>query len=1248
MSGSVNSVKTPMSLWGWRVIYAFLLTVGFFSISVPVFGEEPAKVSYGKQVEPLWRAYCIGCHNSDEPKGGLNLTSFADLQKGGDSGEKLVAAGKSNESHLWKLLSGTEEPKMPPAKSKQPTTEELKLIELWIDQGGIGPDNGEKTSQKSLDLPMVVVKHQQPAAVVSVAYSGDGGRLYAARDRTLEVYDTATGDRVGTWKGDEYPLNRVAVSRDGTRIAAAGGAPGVAGKVFLFGNDGTLLRTVEGHEDSIYGLDFSPDGTQLLTGSYDKLLKIWDVATGAELRTLKHHTGGVFDCRFSPEGLYVASASVDQTIKIWETATGNRLHTLTEGTKGMNALAWKPDGSELAAGGADKMIRTWSWQNGQAKLRQSTFAHDGSVLALCYHPTESKLYSSGEDRQIKCWDSDALTESLVFEAAHDWGQALAISPSSDMLTAAIHDGSVTGYSPTTGKVLRAFSAPVQQVAAVAAEGSGTGVVTANAEAAKPLEDQKAAEEPKPNPPSPQLNGISPEHTVRGQKVTVTLSGRNIWNADRIWVSPNYSHQLLPGDEKLPNERKCEIEIPADAGQGLCSIRLHTPLGTTEIRRFYIGPFAEIAEKEDHLAAPAAEGVNELQNSWVGRIETPGDVDFWPFSAQAGEEVVFEVQGKSFGSNLDPKLAILSPEGKILAESKRMLSGRPVWIGFKAETAGRYVLKVEDRNFSGSGGHHYLIHAGNFPYVTESFPLGISKDDPNARIQVWGFNLAGITEYAPKSRAPGHRGERIEVGDRKTFNEIEFDVSEGAELTEVPSGNPVMIPVTGGVSGRIEAPGESDTYAFEGKQGERLTLEVVARRHYLSPLDSQLEILNERGEPLARHTVRPVAETWTVLRDHDSRGGGIRLQNWNEFRENEYLMIGNEIVKILAFPAGPDSDVKFYTSGGLRKGMFGTTPSGHALNSPVYKVEIHPPAINFPPNGMPVRQLYWRNDDGGSGYQSDSQILFDVPQDGRYLVRVRDVRGGGGPDYRYRLAIRPRREDFSVSMNPDTPNVPLGGTLPVTLSIDRREDFSGGVSIELSGLPSGITATPVRIEPNGVDAVFTLTSDGSQPNLPAEDWSKLKVTARGEIDGQEVVRNVGFGFGESVVTLTSPPTLTTAVSTDALTLSAGEVGSVEATIERRHGFKGRVPLEVLNLPQGLSLLDVGLNGILITESQTSRSFSIRCEDYVPPGEYLIYAAGRVESLGERHPSIPIRVTVTSSPQVATDSTNRESAKAPVSQ
>jgi len=66
------------------------------------------------------------------------------------------------------------------------------------------------------------------------------------------------------------------------------------------------------------------------------------------------------------------------------------------------------------------------------------------------------------------------------------------------------------------------------------------------------------------------------------------------------------------------------------------------------------------------------------------------------------------------------------------------------------------------------------------------------------------------------------------------------------------------------------------------------------------------------------------------------------------------------------------------------------------------------------------------------------------------------------------------------------------------------------------------------------------------------------------------------------------------------------------ITRENGFAGRVPVDVKNLPFGVRILDVGLNGVLITESGTSRRFALWCEPWVQPLRRTVYATVRTET------------------------------------
>ena len=102
------------------------------------------------------------------------------------------------------------------------------------------------------------------------------------------------------------------------------------------------------------------------------------------------------------------------------------------------------------------------------------------------------------------------------------------------------------------------------------------------------------------------------------------------------------------------------------------------------------------------------------------------------------------------------------------------------------------------------------------------------------------------------------------------------------------------------------------------------------------------------------------------------------EHWDELATNDYLYVGNELVRIQALPLNPDADCTFSNSAGRRLAYLDTTPTHHSMGTPMYRVEVHPPGRSFPPNGLPQFTLFYRNDDGGPGYGKDSRLFFDAP------------------------------------------------------------------------------------------------------------------------------------------------------------------------------------------------------------------------------------------------------------------------------
>src|SRR5262249_29937408 len=121
-----------------------------------------------------------------------------------------------------------------------------------------------------------------------------------------------------------------------------------------------------------------------------------------------------------------------------------------------------------------------------------------------------------------------------------------------------------------------------------------------------------------------------------------------------------------------------------------------------------------------------------------------------------------------------------------------------------------------------------------------------------------------------------------------------------EFPEVLSPEKGLLPVPATANGRIAEPGATATWRFAAKKGERLLLEVNARR-LGSPLDSVIEILDAKGQPVPLATLRCLARTYVTFRDHESSSPGIRIETWNELAINDYLLVGGELIRIHALP-----------------------------------------------------------------------------------------------------------------------------------------------------------------------------------------------------------------------------------------------------------------------------------------------------------------------------------------------------------
>jgi hypothetical protein len=289
------------------------------------------------------------------------------------------------------------------------------------------------------------------------------------------------------------------------------------------------------------------------------------------------------------------------------------------------------------------------------------------------------------------------------------------------------------------------------------------------------------------------------------------------------------------------------------------------------------------------------------------------------------------------------------------------------------------------------------------------------------------------------------------------------------------------------------------------------------------------------------------------------------------------------------------------------------------------IEMLPADAKFPPNGLPVFHLTWRNDDGGPGYGADSKLDFVALQDGDYILHLKDVRELGGPNYAYRLTIKDASPDFRLEADPENPNIPRGGSVPITVVADRLPGYEGPIDIQVQDLPPGVTAARATISAAQTSTVVVLSasSEVSAGALP----SPIKVVGHASVAGHDLIRTANADSPLQLASVIPPPDVLVTAEPAQLAIEPGKSTTVTLHVQRQNGFKGRVPCSVENLPPGVRVVNVGLNGVLVTESQSSRTFTLHAEDWAKPITQLVYVVGKVESNSPTmHPSAPITLEV----------------------
>jgi WD40 repeat protein/serine/threonine protein kinase len=274
--------------------------------------------------------------------------------------------------------------------------------------------SGSYSSVTISDVASGKVIRTLPGGVNALAFSPDGTRLATggSHDRSIRLWDVAAGKQVHVLREPSHEvrsteqINALAFSPDG-KLLASGSHHGAV-KLWDAAT-GKELRALPG-DNMVWGVAFNRDGTRLASND-GRTVKLWGVATGKEVSRLQGHEDQVVSVAFSPDGALLASGGNDRTVKLWEVASGKELRTLRGHKGGVHRVAFSPDGTRLASGSDDRTVKVWDVAGGQ-ELR--TLRHEDLVGDVAFNRDGMRL-ASGSGGRVRLWDATPWTEESRVE-----------------------------------------------------------------------------------------------------------------------------------------------------------------------------------------------------------------------------------------------------------------------------------------------------------------------------------------------------------------------------------------------------------------------------------------------------------------------------------------------------------------------------------------------------------------------------------------------------------------------------------------------------------------------------------------------------------------------------------------------------------------------------------------------------------------------------------------------------------------
>lgn len=242
-----------------------------------------------------------------------------------------------------------------------------------------------------------------------------------------------------------------------------------------------LARNLVGHVGAVHACAMTPSGRFVVSASYDRTLKVWDLESGRSVAALDGHDDSVTACAVTADGRRVISASGDRTLRVWDLETGRTLSTLKGHTGWVSACAVTADGRRAVSASGDRTLRVWDLESGRTVV--TLLGHDGWVTACAMTADGRRVVSASNDGTLRIWDVERGEELATLKGHAGSVNACALTPDGRYVVSASGDQTLRVWSLDSGRAMTTLKGHIDSVRACTVTADGRRVVSASSDRA---------------------------------------------------------------------------------------------------------------------------------------------------------------------------------------------------------------------------------------------------------------------------------------------------------------------------------------------------------------------------------------------------------------------------------------------------------------------------------------------------------------------------------------------------------------------------------------------------------------------------------------------------------------------------------------------------------------------------------------------------------------------------------------------